>query len=183
MTGEDDGKALKPNVTLTLETINLSPSARDKDFFRFSSLCFLFWDTDSTLFNFPIQLNFNIPFLHPLRKRSMSPALCYPYLPSHSDLPAATAGRDSFCMRATGIPPPPHVPTSISLIFIFFLSLSPTASDSLPGKVYHSPVTVIKSPTESHRVHGRSLCVSVRVFLNAFFCTVGVTSLFHMIVY
>lgn len=44
--------------------------------------------------------------------------------------------------------------TFISLIIIFLLSLSPSASACLPGKSYHSPVCVIRSPTvsQSHEV-------------------------------
>lgn len=57
-------------------------------------------------------------------------------------------------------------PTSISLIFIFLLSLSPTASVYLPGKPYRSPVTVIMSPTVSHCGHRSNECVCVWMTVN-----------------
>lgn len=67
---------------------------------------------------------------------------------SHTCLPAATAGWDSYSLWATGLlrllllllPPPSCYPqlTSVCLIFISLLSLSPTASISLPGKPYYS---------------------------------------------
>lgn len=41
--------------------------------------------------------------------------------------------------------------TSVCLIFISLLSLSPTASTSLPGKPYYSLVAVIMSPAISQR--------------------------------
>lgn len=50
---------------------------------------------------------------------------------------AAAAGWDSFCMSSNSHPPPPHFHPSH--LFISLLSLSPAASDSLPGKSYLPP--------------------------------------------
>lgn len=70
--------------------------------------------------------------------------------------------------------------TSISLIFIFLLSFSPTYSVS----PYHSPLTVIASPAVSHCVRALSVSVCVMAhFVCVHSCVYSVCVIFHGLAY
>lgn len=130
-------------------------------------IAFFFLDTLIQIgFDLPIHVHFNISH-HTLEEKESS--VSRP-LPSLSALPLLSPCSNSWMgfllymsyWRSSSSRLPP---TSVSLIVIFLLSLSPTASVYLPGRPYHSPVTVIMSPTVSHCGLGSNECVRACVWM------------------
>ena len=139
-------------------------------------LPFPFRDSYSILRHFPIQVNFNIS--PPIFRRERSSKIHTVFLPcailiSHSRLPAVTAGQDSCCMWATGIPPPtPRPPPPpvyhfhLSHLYLPLISLSHLLhlSVSLPAYCdYVSRSISLCARTERECVRNATFCVCARL--------------------
>lgn len=208
MTGKDDGKPWrecrlksslyqsKGNVTEDTSVLfysqRISLTVTDRGCCLPPYHLFPFRDTYSILFNFPIQVNFNIspPFFSE-EKEAVRYTLSFCLVPSLSPLPLLSPCGNCWTgfllyasywhssSHSSFLPLLPST-TSISLIFIFLLSFSPTYSVS----PYHSPLTVIASPAVSHCV--RALTVSVCVmahFVCVHSCVYSVCVIFHGLAY